>query len=217
MEIQCNPSCNQPNISSPNDCSQSFLETPFTPNIQQLEIIRKRKELKQKTNEYIKKSPHIIMTSRWNQKTWEENCEYRRMNPQIGCIYCSPTMISQEIPKDATMFILEMNNDINRIMGIGLVRNRHVLNKYFVYDNGRYNRFVYISKTRIDRKDMKPDEEQIMKVFDILCFMGNTHMKRGQGLKAFPREMLYKISQKKDLVEFITNMFKSRNTKEHSK
>jgi hypothetical protein len=168
------------------------------------------KNNKSKMEEYFKKSNYIIMTSRWNQKTWEENCNYRMKNQQIGCIYCSPTAISSKIEKDATMFILEMNNDQNRIMGIGLVRNKYVLNKYFVYDNDRYNRYVFVSKTRIDRNEMNETEEKIMKVFDILCFTGNSHLKRGHGLKAFPKEMLYKMSKRMDLVEFIANMFKSR-------
>jgi hypothetical protein len=63
---------------------------------------------------------------------------------------------------------------------------------------------------RIDRTEMDKDEETIMKVFDILCFKGNKHMKRGQGLKCFPQEMLFKMNQKIDLVEFISNMFKKR-------
>jgi len=110
------------------------------------------------------------------------------------------------------MFILEMNNDTNQIMGIGLVRNHPILNKYHVYDNGNYNRYVYVGKNRIDRADMSEKEEQIMKVFDILCFTGNRHMKRGQGLKSFPTDILYRCSKKVDLVKFISEMFKSRMT-----
>lgn len=168
------------------------------------------KSIKEEVKEYIQSSPHTIMTSRWNEATWEENCNFRKKNPYIGCIYCSPTSISYDISKEATIFVLEMNNDRNQIMGIGLIRNRPVLNKYFVYDNDRYNRFVYTSKTRIDREDMNEEENKVMQVFDILCFTGNTHMKRGQGLKAFPKEMLYKMSHKLDLVKFITTMFKTR-------
>jgi hypothetical protein len=151
-----------------------------------------------------------IMTSRWTQSTWEENVEYRNMNPQIGCIYCSPTNISKQIQKNTILFVLEMNNDKNRIMGVGVIRNCPIINKYFVYENGKYNRYVFTSKKRIDREQMNEEEDRIMKVFDILCFTGNTHMKRGQGIKAFPREMLQKMSCKLDLVEFIRTMFKRR-------
>jgi hypothetical protein len=52
-----------------------------------------------------------------------------------------------------------------------------------------------------------------MKIFDILCFTGNRHMKRGQGLKSFPIDMLYRCSKRIDLVKFISEMFKTRLSK----
>jgi hypothetical protein len=119
-------------------------------------------------------------------------------------------MISKNVPADSVMFILEMNNDRNRIEGIGMVRNHPYANKYDVYSNGNYNRYTYVGKYRIDRDSMNEEENEIMTVFDILCFTGNKHMKRGQGLKAFPVEFLYKCSRTLDLVVFITNMFRSR-------
>jgi hypothetical protein len=106
-----------------------------------------------------------------------------------------------------------MNNDDNKICGVGMVMNKPRINKYSVYENGNYNRYSFIGKCRIDRSEMTEEENTIMKVFDILCFTGNRHMKRGQGLTMFPVEMLYKCNKQLDLVEFIRNMFKSRFTK----
>jgi hypothetical protein len=103
-----------------------------------------------------------------------------------------------------------MNNDTNRIMGIGLVPNRPSSLSYSIYSDGNYNRYKYIGNNYIQREQMTPDEEDIMQVFDILCFTGNHHMKRGQGLKAFPIDMLYKCSRRLDLVKFIGTMFKNR-------
>jgi hypothetical protein len=111
---------------------------------------------------------------------------------------------------ETIMFVLEMNNDTNKIMGVGMVRNRPIVSKIMVYSNGNYNRYVFIGKTRINRTEMTEEEEQIMKVFDILCFSGNKHMKRGQGLKSFPSDMLYKMSKRLDLVSYIGEMFKKR-------
>jgi hypothetical protein len=159
---------------------------------------------------YASSMKHYIMTSRFNDDTINENKAYRSRNPKIGCIYCAPQTISKKIPIDSIMFILEMNNDKNRIEGIGMVRNHPQVNKYNVYDNGNYNRYNYVGKHRIDREDMTEEENKIMTVFDILCFTGNKHMKRGQGLRAFPVEFLYKCSKTLDLVVFITNMFKTR-------
>lgn len=163
--------------------------------------------------EYKTQFRNFLLTSRFNTSTWNENSSYRKINSNIGCIYCSPDPISQSIPNDSVMFILEMNNDTNTIMGIGLVRNHPILNKHFVYEMGNYNRYVYVGKNRIDRTEMTDKEEQIMKIFDILCFTGTRHMKRGQGLKSFPADMLYKCSKKLDLVKFISEMFKERLNK----
>ena len=66
-------------------------------------------------------------------------------------------------------------------------------------------------KHYISRNDMKSqDEEAVMKAFDILCFKGNKHMKRGQGLRQFPLSIVYNIKQIVDLIGFINNMFKKR-------
>ena len=182
-----------------------------------IEIIQKtekqwREEKQRKINikEYKNNSKNFLLTSRFSDMTWNENKIYREKYKNIGCVYCSPEMITRTIPTDTILFILEMNNDTNKIMGLGMVKNNPSSGKYYVYENGNYNRYVYVGKNRIERDSMTPEEEEIMKVFDILCFTGNQHMKRGQGLKAFPTEMLYNCSKKMDLVDFIGKMFKRR-------
>lgn len=165
---------------------------------------------KKQLNNFINGLQYYLMTSRFNNETIEENRKYREGHKNIGCVYCSPEPTSIRIPIDTVMFILEMNNDENKIIGIGMVRNHPILQKYSIYKNGNYNRYTFIGKNRIDRKDVNEEEEKIMKVFDILCFTGNKHMKRGQGLKAFPYEMLYRMSKRLDLVKYIVDMFKRR-------
>ena len=180
-------------------------------------IPTEQKIYKTNVQNYKSQFRNFLLTSRFNNNTWSENIEYRNKHSQLGCIYCAPDPITKAIPNDSLLFILEMNNDTNTIMGIGLVKNHSVLNKYHVYDNGNYNRYVYVGKNRIDRKEMTEKEEQIMKVFDILCFTGNRHMKRGQGIKSFPVDILYRCSKKVDLVKFISEMFKSRLDENKSK
>jgi hypothetical protein len=151
-----------------------------------------------------------LLTSRFNNETNEENKKYIKKNEKLGCVYCSPEKISKKINDNAILFILEMNNDTNKIIGIGMVKNSPICGRYSVYKNGNYNRFVFTGKYRIDRNEMNELEENVMKAFDILCFTGNRHMKRGQGLKSFPTEMLNSIKKVIDLIEFITEMFKKR-------
>lgn len=162
-------------------------------------------------DQYVRSLRRFIMTTRFNNATWQENCLYRSQYPKFGCIYCSPCPVSRIVPIDTVMFVLEMNNDTNRIMGIGLVKNHSRVNGLNVYMNSNYNRYQFYGKQRIDRTEMNSLEDAIMCVFDILCFTGNSHQKRGQGFKVFPLEMLFRCMRIMDLVEFITNMFRIRS------
>jgi len=156
---------------------------------------------------------YTLTTTRFNNATWSENRKFLDGNPALGCIYPTPEENSSKIIVNAPLFVLEMNNEENRIMGVGMVRNRAIVKKYRVYSNENYNRYAYLGRNRIDREEMTVEEERIMKVFDILCFTGARHMKRLQGIKAFPVDMLYRCSKILDLVEFIVQMFKTRQNK----
>ena len=100
-----------------------------------------------------------------------------------------------------------MNNQTNKIMGVGLVKNIPIYNKYNVYKKPAYNQFAYVGYYRVDRKDMNELEEVIMRVFDYYCFKGKSHLKRLKGIKLFPKKILDKCVSILDLLEFITKMF----------
>jgi hypothetical protein len=159
---------------------------------------------------YKRQLKHHILTSRFNNQTWTENNNYRRRNPNIGCVYGAPIKISTDVPVDSIIFMLEMNNDTNKIMGIGMIKNHPINAQLDIYEKRNYSRYIYTGKHRIDRTEMSGDEELVMLAFDELCFRGNHHMKRGQGLLSFPVEILCRCLKVMDLVEFITNMFRIR-------
>jgi hypothetical protein len=188
-------------------------ESVNTPSLEEHE---KKKTFSKHVSEYRQSLKHFVMTSRFNSNTLQENRDFVKRNPVIKCVYCCPDPIAKNIPIDTIMFVLEMNNDANKIAGIGLVKNHAFMHKYNVYSERSYNRYVYYGKTHISRENMTEDEERIMKVFDILCFTGNKHMKRGQGMKSFPVETLYKCKNTLDLVSFIAEMFKTRMSKKES-
>jgi hypothetical protein len=169
-----------------------------------------KQQFNRQVREYKKNMKGILVTTRFNNETWAENQRFLKQYSKVGCIYPSPETNSRDIIDGAYMFVLEMNNEQNRIMGIGLVKNHPIYNKYKVYSNQNYNRFTYIGKVRIDRSVMDDMEEKIMKVFDILCFKGSRHMKRLQGIKSFPPDILYKCKSIMDLPQFISEMFKKR-------
>ena len=185
------------------------MDTENEPRISSKHKRRIQYRLNEDLREYKNNMRSVLMTTRFSDKTWQENQDYVK-NTKFGCIYPSPLLNNTSLEKDKVLFILEMNNDQNRIMGIGLVRNNAIPKKYHIYENENYNRYAYVGKHRIDRDDMGEEEEKIMRVFDILCFTGANHMKRLQGMKQFPVDMLYRCSKIMDLMDFISKMFKQR-------
>jgi hypothetical protein len=187
------------------------------PENHQQELENQQHELKE-FKQFLNNRRQFLLTSRFGSykkngiimDTWEENQQFRKKNPNLGCIYGSPDKISQSIPIDSILFILEMNNDINKIMGIGMVKNHPITGKYNTYKDGNFNRYIFPGKYRIDRDEMTEEEEKIMKAFDILCFTGNQHLKRGKGITSYPPHMLFKCIKIIDLVDFISKMFKTR-------
>jgi hypothetical protein len=153
---------------------------------------------------------HFLCTTRFNNETWQENVCFRQNHPDIVSIYSTEILITSSVELNSILFVLEMNNDTNKIMGIGMLRNVPFYNIHNVHSNEKYNRFSYLGKHRIDRNDMDEEEEDIMKVFDILCFKGSDHLKRLKGIKLFPVYKLYKCSHIKDLIQFVSTMFKKR-------
>ena len=158
---------------------------------------------------YVRGLRHSLVVSRFSQHTWEQNKTFRGKNSRVGCLYGTPILVSRDIAVDTVLFVLEMNIDTNEIMGIGLVKNHPICGKYVVYgDNMNVNRYLYMGKSRIDRGEMTPAENEIMKFFDYVCFRGSKHMKRGNGLTRFPVDILFRCMPVCDLVKFICDLFK---------
>ena len=92
-----------------------------------------------------------IATTRFTNKTWTEKEEWCKKNEWKGCIYGTPRKITDKIPHNSILFVLEMNNDKNRIESIGLIKNSLYADKYYkIYSDGNYNRYVYKSLYKID-------------------------------------------------------------------
>lgn len=148
--------------------------------------------------------PCVLMTTRFTHTTWKENRHYiQHTSTPYACIYPSPKPVAQTIQADRRLLILEMNNDQNRIMGVGLVRNRIIYDKYPIYAQAAYNQYAYVGKHRLDRNELGGELEHLMQVLDHLCFRGRRHQKRMSGIKRFPLDMLYNLHTlgKVDLVE----------------
>jgi hypothetical protein len=171
--------------------------------------VQRKLYLKQ-LREYGATLKYTLATTRFTNSTWEENCRFREKNPIVQCAYSSPVPLSKKIPPESLVFVLEMNNDTNHILGIGLIKNRPVFEKYVIYEVNNYNRYFYFGKWRIGVEDMTSYEKEMLRLYEAMCFHGSRHMKRGHGITSFPLSLLYMCSSDIDLIGFIRNMFKKR-------
>ena len=139
-----------------------------------------------------------LASTRFNNSTLEENQKYR-IKTNNACIYCSPQRMSPKIKLDSLVFIVEMNNELNQIEGIGLIKNTVKLDKYFkVYEICNFNRYVFKGKYRISREELIRYNSLLVEILDNLLFKGKTHLKRGSGITTITDKLL-KTERCKDL------------------
>ena len=140
---------------------------------------------------------YTLSTTRFINSTWESNINYRNKHNISGCIYGSPLEMSPKILYDSLVFIVEMNNEKNNIEGIGLVRNRPYLDKYYnIYKDGNYNRFIYKSNYYIDREKLIRYDEALVNLLEYILFKEKSHLKRGSGFTTITSKLV--ASKKKE-------------------
>ena len=151
-------------------------------------------ETKEETrvNISFKENPNMhLLTSRFNNETWNENALYRKQMNTTGCIYGCPLQVSPSINMMSSAYVIEMNNDTNKIEGIGAVRiYPNFSDPKVVYENKNYNRYVYSGKYRLDRDVLIRHNEELVNTIEKLVFTGKTHMKRGAGLTKMSKKLL---------------------------
>ena len=127
--------------------------------------------------------------TRYNNQTWSERSAWLQENPDYACIYKSPVPIKSDIPYEALLFVLEMNNDTNQIMGIGRIVNEIRADRsYRIYCDQNYNRYTYLGRQRVDRTVIMQSKEnaRIIETLERMLFYGGRHAKRGQGIHELP-------------------------------
>jgi len=145
-----------------------------------------------------------IGTTRFNNDTWIENQRYVEncLETPWKCVYGFPLKINSNIiPYKCDVFVLEMNNDENEIMGIGKIQN-FLHCEEPVYFNRSYNQYIYKGKIHISReKIIENDLTHILKKIEEKVFKGYGHLKRGFGITRVPQDRL-----SKEEIEFIRKL-----------
>lgn len=149
-----------------------------------------------------------IATTRFNNSTFLENMEYRDKH-KFPVIYGTMIKIHRKIDIGSFLFIVEMNNDTNKIEGIGLVKNSLALErKYKIYENDDYNRYIYRGNYWLSRQQILDFDSSIVEVYDKILFKGKTHLKRACGITVLNEKLF--ISWKLNMAfwkELVRQMF----------
>ena len=173
----------------------------------------------------------FICTTRFNTETLQQNCAWRRRNKKLDeCVYGSPIPVKHAVRENAWIIVLEMQNDANRIVGIGLVKNSPNLPnvpiphnsksgvgsggglKPSVYNCGNYNRFIYQGAYRIDllsnEIELTREEQLVIKMLELALFYGPNHSKRGKGICELPKHVSSLYDFKECLKQLIQRFIK---------
>jgi hypothetical protein len=153
-----------------------------------------------------------IYVTRFNDATFNENRAWiEKNNSNVGCIYGSPTQINEMTLPYSQLIVLEMNNSKNIIEGIGIIKNntaRENKKRYKIYSDNNYNRFIYKSNYRIDRKNFNSYESEVIMLLEDYLFKTAYHCKRGHGIQKLPKIVVN--SEEFDFIKFLTNMYYNR-------
>jgi len=156
-----------------------------------------------------------VVTGRYNNETWEATVNYRNRK-KLSCIYAPPYRLAETIDINSPVFVIEMNNSTNQIMGIGLIKNKLVTDKvYKVQADSNCNRYIYIGEYHISREVLDDYNPFLVYVLDEILFKGYTHSKRGSGLTKIPEKVLKLdvcegIDIKKEIKEIFVYHFKDK-------
>tara|TARA_Y100000780_G_C13694897_1_gene421141 strand:+ start:4389 stop:4883 length:495 start_codon:yes stop_codon:yes gene_type:complete len=135
-----------------------------------------------------------LCLTRFNNQTFFENERYRTKIDHPGCLYGSPCEMPFKIPLRSKIFVLEINNEENKIMGIGYLYNKpYFKNRHFIYTNNDYNRYLYVGKYRVDRNELSDKNKKFLEVLEKRVFYGHSHQKRGHGFNTVSKKNLLNI------------------------
>ena len=167
-----------------------------------------------------------IYTTRFTSDTYYQNMRFKQNINWNGSLYSTMLTFPVNAP-DKLLFILDMNNTTNKIVGIGLVQNKLAKDQDVnMYSNPAFNNYIYKSTYYISlthnyspydcEEDQTHDENEneneneneshwrkfIEDEFEAKLFYGKSHSKRGGSFMIFPK----KFKQRKHLL-FLISLF----------
>lgn len=126
-----------------------------------------------------------LASTRFNHQTYGENMAYRTNDEPI---YASPMQMGEKYPIDRPIYVVEMNNEINEVVGIGLIYNRiHFDERHHIHSDRNYNRYIYKGKYWINREQIPGG---LLTDLENVLFRGLSHQKRISGISVITKKLL---------------------------
>ena len=131
---------------------------------------------------------HLACT-RFNNQTYKENIECRLKYGE-KVLYGPAFKIRNTYSMGSILFVVEMNNETNKIEGIGLIKNSLVSDKrYKIYENSDYNRYIYRGKYWLSRAELDNLDPEMVEIFDNILFKGKSNLKRMSGITVLTEKL----------------------------
>lgn len=156
-----------------------------------------------------------LVTARYNNQTYKELQDYKTKRKIKGCLFNVPREMPDSIVGNGKVFVFEMNNDLNKIMGIGYLLNHVRYDKYYkVHSDMNYNRCSYIGKYYVSREKIVEyqDNKETLELIENMVFRGKDHIKRGQGFISIPQKKLK--HNKKEILKMLIDLFVYERTED---
>ena len=149
-----------------------------------------------------------IASTRFNNDTLAQNMAYRLKTGETS-IYGTGFQINVKYSIGCVLFVFEMNNDENRIEGIGVITNNTVFDKrHKIYNDSNYNRFIYRGNYWLSREQILKNDPEIVEIFDKMLFKGKSHLKRQSGITVVTEKLALKWKYDLDILKRqIINLF----------
>ena len=142
-----------------------------------------------------------LACTRFNNETLEENLEYKALIGLNGVIYGTSIQINKKYPLGSLLIVIEMNNELNKIVGLGLIKNKvYVDKKYKIYRNQDYNRYVYKGEYWLSPENF---DIEVIKMLENMVFKGCSHLKRQSGISVITKKLFNRWNYDEDNIKTI--------------
>jgi hypothetical protein len=140
-----------------------------------------------------------ILTTRFSNYGIKENRIWREERGlETSSVYGTPIMITHHLMDDTYAFVIEMNNDKNKIEGIGFIRNKVCEQRYRrIHSDPNLNRYSYEGEYRVDVSQIGDTTSEdryykkLIHALEVLLFKGKRHSKRSIGISRMPNWIKY--------------------------